>query len=70
MCSIAQACPTPCNPMDCSPPGSSVHGIFQARILEWIAGRLLLKRQRRNIRIKADLTPLGRLFKFTHISNF
>ena len=26
-----------CNPMDCSPPGSSVHGIFQARILEWVA---------------------------------
>ena len=28
---------TPCNPKDCSPPGSSVHGIFQARILEWVA---------------------------------
>ena len=26
-----------CNPMDCSPPGSSVYGIFQARILEWVA---------------------------------
>ena len=26
-----------CNPVDCSPPGSSVHGIFQARILEWVA---------------------------------
>ena len=33
----AQSCPTLCNPMDCSPPGSSVHGILQARILEWIA---------------------------------
>ena len=33
----AQSCPTLCNPMDCSPPGSSVHGIFQARILEWVA---------------------------------
>ena len=33
----AQSCPTLCDPMDCSPPGSSVHGIFQARILEWIA---------------------------------
>ena len=30
---VAQLCPTPCNPMDCSPPGSSVHKIFQARIL-------------------------------------
>ena len=32
-----QSCPTLHNPMDCSPPGSSVHGILQARILEWIA---------------------------------
>ena len=34
---VAQSCPTLCDPMDCSPPGSSVHGIFQARGLEWIA---------------------------------
>ena len=33
---VAQSCPTLCNPMDCSPPGSSVHGIFQARVLEWV----------------------------------
>ena len=32
-----QLCLTLCDPMDCSPPGSPVHGIFQARILEWIA---------------------------------
>ena len=32
---VAQSCPTPSNPMDYSPPGSSVHGIFQARVLEW-----------------------------------
>ena len=31
---VAQLCPTLCDPMDCSLPGSSVHGIFQARILE------------------------------------
>ena len=30
-------CPTLCNPMDCNPSGSSVHGILQARILEWVA---------------------------------
>ena len=30
-----QSCPTLCDPMDCRPPGSSVHGIFQARVLEW-----------------------------------
>ena len=34
---IAQSRPTLCDPMDCSPPGSSVHGIFQASILEWVA---------------------------------
>ena len=32
-----QSCPTPSDPMDCSPPGSSVRGIFQARVLEWVA---------------------------------
>ena len=30
-----QSCPTLRDPMDCSPPGSSIHGIFQARVLEW-----------------------------------
>ena len=35
--SVAQSCPTLCDPVDCSPPGSSVHGITQARILEWAA---------------------------------
>ena len=34
---VTQFCPTLCNPMDCSSPGSSVHGILQARILEWVA---------------------------------
>ena len=33
---VAQSCPTLSDPMDCSPPGSSDHGIFQARILEWV----------------------------------
>ena len=32
---VAQSCPTLRNPMDCSLPGSSIHGIFQARVLEW-----------------------------------
>ena len=34
---VTQSCPTPSDPMDCSLPGSSIHGIFQARILEWVA---------------------------------
>ena len=36
-CSVTKLCPALCNHMDCSPPGSSVHGIFQARILGWVA---------------------------------
>ena len=32
---VTQSCPTLSDPMDCSPPGSSIHGIFQARVLEW-----------------------------------
>ena len=34
---VAQSCPTLRDPMDCSLPGSSIHGIFQARVLEWVA---------------------------------
>ena len=37
LCSVTKLCPTLCNPRDCSPPGSSVLGISQARILEWVA---------------------------------
>ena len=32
---VAQSCPTLSDPMDCGPPGSFIHGIFQARVLEW-----------------------------------
>ena len=37
VCLVAQSCPILCDPMDCSLPGSSVRGIFQSRILEWVA---------------------------------
>ena len=37
MSELAQSCPTLCDPRDCSPPGSSVRGISQARTLEWLA---------------------------------
>ena len=37
VCSVAQSHPTLCDPMDCSQPGSSVHGTLQAKILEWVA---------------------------------
>ena len=34
-CCVTQSCPAPCDPLDCGPPGSSAHGILQARVLEW-----------------------------------
>ena len=37
---VTQLCPTLCDPVDCSLPGSPVHGILQARILEWVAMRI------------------------------
>ena len=40
---VAQLCPTLSDPVDCSPPGSSVHGIFQARVLEWGAIAFLVR---------------------------
>jgi len=40
---VAESCPTLSDPMDCGPPGSSVHGIFQARVLEW--GAIAFSRQ-------------------------
>ena len=58
---IAQSCPTLCNPMDCSLPGSSVHGIFQARILEWVA--ISFSRRSPNPGIKPESPALqGRFF--------
>ena len=43
---VAQSCPTLSHPMDCSIPGSSVHGIFQARVLEW--GAICISRAQQN----------------------
>ena len=47
---VTESCLTPSNPMDCSLPGSSVHGIFQARVLEWgaIAFPRILTRETKN----------------------
>ena len=47
----AQSCPTLSDPMDCSPPGSSVHGIFQARVLEWGATPLVYTQDDQNINL-------------------
>ena len=55
---VAQSCPTPRDSMDCSPPGSSVHGIFQARVLEWGAIVFSVCHWGRQIFNPHDLSPL------------
>ena len=55
---VAQLCPTLCDPMDYSLPGSSVHGILQARILEWVAiSSSRGSSQPRNLALQADSLP-------------
>ena len=50
---VAQSCPAPSDPMDCSLPGSSVHGIFQARVLEW--GAIAYNLPNTDLQIKVHL---------------
>ena len=59
---VAQSCPTLGNPMDTSPPGSSVHGILQAKILEWVAisfsrGSSPPRDQTQSLTLQADSLP-------------
>ena len=60
---VVQSCPTPSDPMDCSPPGSSVHGIFQARVLEW--GAIAFSRQYTNCKKQVSKSAVGRLERQT-----
>ena len=59
---VAQSCLTPRHPVDCSPPGSSIHGIFQARVLEWGAiavsrnSKTMLNKSHRIMSIDAENT--------------
>ena len=55
-----QSCPTPSDPMDCSLPGSSVHGIFQARVLEW--GAIAFSNDQVSKQQRQDLKPTLPLF--------
>ena len=55
---VAQSCPTLRDPMDCSLPGSSVHGIFQARVLEWGA-IAFSKLDAEKVQIVFCLFPIG-----------
>jgi len=64
VCSLTQLCLTLCDPMDCSPPGSSAHGILQARILEWVAmpssrGSSQPRDQTRLLHWQADSLPVA-----------
>ena len=63
LCWCAQSWPNLCDPMDYSPPGSSVHGIFQARILEWVAIRQHIKKQRHYF---ADKGPSSQSYGFSN----
>ena len=63
-CAVAQSCLTLCNPMDHSPPGSSLHGILQTRILEWFArpssrGSFWLRDQTGSPALQANSLPLS-----------
>ena len=66
---VAQSCPTLCDPVDCRPSGSSVYGILQARILEWVA--IALSRERHYFADKGpysqsyDFLPEGKIEKGT-----
>ena len=73
---VAQSCPTLSDPMDCSPPGSSIHGIFQARVLEWgaiaFSDFIIVKRKgekERYIHLKVDLQRIARRDKKAFLSD-
>ena len=63
---VAQSCPTPSDPMDFSLPGSSIHGIFQARVLEWGAIAFIREMQ---IKTKYQYTP-SRMANFCFKDNY
>ena len=54
---VAQSCPTLCDPMDCSLPGSSLHGILPARVLEWVA--ISSSRESSRPRDRAQVSHIG-----------
>ena len=62
-CIVTKSCLTPCNPMDCSSPGSSVHGILQARILEFLSAEDLPHpgMEPVSLALQADSLPLSHL---------
>ena len=71
---VAQSCLTLCDPMDCSPPGSSVHGIFQARVLEWgaiaLGGAIWERSKIKGIKIGKEIKPCIPKWHTVYIQNF
>ena len=65
---VAQSCLTPSDPMDFSLPGSSVHGIFQARVLEWVAIAFSILLGKGKVYASPQLTLLSHHFLFIHPS--
>ena len=65
---VVQSCPTLSDPMDCSLPGSSIHGIFQARVLEWGAIAFSLALTRWTFVDKAMCLLFNMLSKYTLLS--
>ena len=69
---VSHSCPTLCDPMDGSVPGSCVHGIFQARIFEWVAisfsRRSSWPRDKSSKKLTSSSVSLGEACKFTNIS--
>ena len=61
---VTQSCPILCDPMDCSLPGSSVHGIFQARVLEW--GAIAFSVEEVGWQVNGDLSPTTRVLNFAN----
>ena len=55
---VAQSCPTLRDPVDCSPPGSSIHGIFQARVLEWVAIAFSRKPTELNVSVESRFNQI------------
>ena len=66
---VSQSCPTLCNTMDCSLPGSSVHGIFQAIVLEWIAISFSKHIVKEPIYLKCNFVSLRKGFKISNDYN-
>ena len=64
-CSVAQSCLTLCDSMDCNPTGSSDHGIFQARILQWVA--IPFSRESSQLRERTPSPALQQIFH--HLSH-